>query len=94
MLAHGNSDVRTCVLNLSATIRGEVPMSRLKGIGRSLIDMPVTKAKGAYFEDLRTQVAIYDRRAVLDDVAMQGGPEDVGTFLASLKLTGKEDNGE
>ena len=43
MLAHNNSDPCVCSLNLLRTIRGEVPLSRIKGIAREHIDAPATQ---------------------------------------------------
>lgn len=45
-MASGNGDPAVCAANLLRTVRGEVPMARVKGIGREHIDAPADGSTG------------------------------------------------
>lgn len=51
MLAQGNGEAAVCAANLLRTVRGEVPMSRVKGIGREHFDGPAVSRGPELAED-------------------------------------------
>ena len=91
MLAHGNAAPPVCALNLTRTVRGEVPYVRTKGIDRALIDTPATESwrLGA---DVEWAISNYEPRASLDgvDLSALGDAARTGdmTTIATISARG------
>jgi phage baseplate assembly protein W len=62
MKASGNGHPAQCVANLLQTIRGEVPLERLKGIDPTLFDKPSTVAATQARTDITWLIKTYESR--------------------------------
>lgn len=68
MLAQGNGEAAVCAANLLRTVRGEVPMSRVKGIGREHFDGPAASRAPELAEDASWLLGIFEPRLESRDV--------------------------
>ena len=69
MMKSGNSDVMLCADILLKTIRGEVPMERLKGIDARIIDRPAIEARKELEQDVEWVMENYEPRFDMQDVS-------------------------
>ena len=51
MRASGNGSAQRCAENLLATVRGEVPYDRLKGLDARVVDKPYNEAQSLIQQD-------------------------------------------
>lgn len=70
MRSSGNSKTEVCIDNLLKISRGEVPYERLKGIGFSELDGPVTTAGQDIIEDAEWMLSVYEPRAKVDSIGL------------------------
>ncbi len=81
MLANGNSRPEICAFNLLRTVRGEIPLSRMKGIDRNVIDAPENaKTSSGFKADAAWVIKTYEPRAAAGDI-------DIDPIIESAYLT-------
>lgn len=85
MKATGNGDVGVCAQNLLATVRGEVPYDRLRGLNARFVDKPVRDAEDEAARDAEWVLKTYEPRIDLDGVDITQG--DNGDFGVTAKIT-------
>lgn len=85
MKEKGNGDVDVCAQNLLATVRGEVPYDRLRGLDPRIVDRPAGDAKDAAARDAEWVLKTYEPRIDLDGVDITQG--DNGDFGVTAKIT-------
>lgn len=85
MKATGNGNAGVCARNLLATVRGEVPYDRLRGLDPRIVDRPAGDAKDAAARDAEWTIKTYEPRINLDSVDISQG--DNGDFGITAKIT-------
>lgn len=78
-MASGNGAAETCAVNLLRTVRGEVPMARVKGIGREHIDRPSSTA-GELYGDVEWVLETFEPRLDPDEVEAMAEDASAGDF--------------
>lgn len=89
MLFEDNEPPRNCVSNLLHTIRGEVPLSRLQGIDKRVIDAPFNEAGAELMEQARQVVEAYEPRFTIETITLSG-VQSAETAAEKVIITGKE----
>ena len=85
MKATGNGNVGVCAQNLLATVRGEVPYDRLRGLNARIVDKPLRDAEDEAARDAEWVLKTYEPRIDLDGVDITQG--DNGDFGVTAKIT-------
>ena len=85
MKATGNGDSGVCARNLLATVRGEVPFDRLRGLDPRIVDRPAGDAKDEAARDAEWVLKTYEPRIDLDSVGII--QEGNGDFGITAKIT-------
>ena len=85
MQAKGNGNAGVCARNLLATVRGEVPFDRLRGLDPRIVDRPAGDAKDEAARDAEWVLKTYEPRIDLDSVGII--QEGNGDFGITAKIT-------
>jgi phage baseplate assembly protein W len=80
MIATGNGNPELCVANLLQTIRGEIPLERLKGIDPSIFDKPSAAAVPQTRADIAWLLKTYEPRFNLKNVDIPALIAERGAF--------------
>lgn len=86
MKSNGNGEVSTCVQNLLAIVRGEVPYDRLRGLDPRVIDKPAGEAAAEAIEDAEWMLGVYEPRAVVQDINVETDDASGGSFTVTAKI--------
>lgn len=86
MKATGNGEISTCVQNLLAIVRGEVPYDRLRGLDPRVIDKPAGEAAAEAIEDAEWMLGVYEPRAVVNDIEAETDDAAGGGFTVTAKI--------
>lgn len=86
MRASGNGNVQRCAENLLATVRGEVPYDRLKGLDTRAIDKPAEEVQALIQQDAEWMLEIYEPRGKVRDIILSPGETDGGQFHLTAVL--------
>ena len=84
MLSHGNGDAALCAANLLRTVRGEVPMSRVKGIGREHFDAPASQS-AALAADAAWVLETYEPRLAPAEIDVMAAVAAQGDFALGAR---------
>ena len=87
MRASGNGDKRVCVNNLLATIRGEVPYDRIRGLDSRNLDRPAAEAAPDIQQDARWVLSTYEPRAAVQEVTVTADIANGGDFSVTASIT-------
>lgn len=79
MMAEGNGEPSVCAANLLRTVRGEVPMDRVKGLSREHIDR-AAPTMGALSEDVEWVLETYEPRLEPEEVELYAEEAAQGDF--------------
>lgn len=75
----GNGDPAVCAENLLRTVRGEVPMARVKGLSREFIDRSAP-TMGALSEDVEWLLETFEPRLEAEDIDLFAEDAAAGDF--------------
>ena len=70
MKSTGNSEVKTCIENILATFKSEVPYARNKGINHETLDLPADEMEQQLIEDGELAIEGYEPRVDVDNIEM------------------------
>lgn len=79
MMASGNGEAAVCAENLLRTVRGEVPMARVKGLSREFIDRSAP-TMGALSEDVEWVLETFEPRLDAEEVEVYAADAAAGDF--------------
>lgn len=85
MMKSGNGDAFVCANNLFSTLRGEVPMSRVKGVDPIVVDQPVSTAKPDFAKDARWMLQNYEPRIDMSTISGEDLESQFGAFQMNVK---------
>ena len=91
MRKEGNGNPLKCIENLLATVRGEVPYSRIKGINGRIIDMQADVAKMELDEDARYNIDTFEPRVSTDDIEIAANINEHGEYTLTAYITESEE---
>jgi hypothetical protein len=80
MIANGNGNPELCVANLLQTIRGEVPLERVKGVDPSIFDKTSGDAVTQARTDITWLLKTYEPRFNLKNVDIPALIAERGAF--------------
>ena len=86
MKGTGNSEVKTCIENILATFKSEVPYARNMGIRHETLDLPADEIEQQLIEDGELAIDEYEPRVDVDDIEMDTFNEN-GTFKYKVKAS-------
>lgn len=86
MRAHGNGDKRVCTGNLLATVRGEVPFDRIRGVDSAVVDVPASAAEAAVKRDTAWMLETYEPRAKVKSIQVVTSGESAGSFTVTADI--------
>ena len=86
MRATGNGLVKVCVQNLLATIRGEVPYDRLRGLDAEIVDRPSQEAVPEARRDAEWTLKTYEPRAVVEGIEVDVDAAASGDFAVTAHI--------
>ena len=86
MRASGNGNVHRCAENLLATVRGEVPYDRLKGIDARIIDKPAEEAQTLIQQDAEWLLETYEPRGIVKGILVAPGKTIGGLFNLTAEV--------
>ncbi len=83
MMPEGNGEPAVCAANLLRTVRGEVPMARVKGVSREFVDRSAP-TMGALAEDVEWVLETFEPRLEPDEVEVYADDAAEGDFGARV----------
>ena len=86
MRASGNGSAQRCAENLLATVRGEVPYDRLKGLDARVVDKPYNEAQSLIQQDAEWVLDTYEPRGTVKEITVTDGESFGGLFDVTAKL--------
>ena len=86
MRASGNGSAQRCAENLLATVRGEVPYDRLKGLDARVVDKPYNEAQSLIQQDAEWVLETYEPRGTVKEITVTDGESFGGLFDVTAKL--------
>lgn len=86
MRASGNGSAQRCAENLLATVRGEVPYDRLKGLDARVVDKPYHEAESLIQQDAEWVLETYEPRGTVKEITVTDGESFGGLFDVTAKL--------
>ena len=70
MKAKNNGHPQRCVENLLATVRGEIPYNRIKGIDARIIDRPAGEARALMGQDAEYLLSTFEPRVTVEKITV------------------------
>lgn len=86
MRASGNGSAQRCAENLLATVRGEVPYDRLKGLDARVVDKPYNEAQSLIQQDAEWVLDTYEPRGTVKEITVVQGESFGGLYDVTAKL--------
>lgn len=86
MRASGNGSAQRCAENLLATVRGEVPYDRLKGLDARVMDKPYNEAQSLIQQDAEWVLDTYEPRGTVKEITVAQGESFGGLYNVTAKL--------
>ena len=86
MRASGNGSAQRCAENLLATVRGEVPYDRLKGLDARVVDKPYNEAQSLIQQDAEWVLDTYEPRGTVKEITGAPGESFGGLYDVTAKL--------
>lgn len=86
MRASGNGSAQRCAENLLATVRGEVPYDRLKGLDARVVDKPYNEAQSLIQQDAEWVLETYEPRGTVKEITVTDGESFGGLFDVTAKM--------
>ena len=86
MRASGNGSAQRCAENLLATVRGEVPYDRLKGLDARVVDKPYNEAQSLIQQDAEWVLDTYEPRGTVKEITDAQGESFGGLYDVTAKL--------
>lgn len=86
MRAIGNGSAQRCAENLLATVRGEVPYDRLKGLDARVVDKPYNEAQSLIQQDAEWVLDTYEPRGTVKEITVAQGESFGGLYDVTAKL--------
>lgn len=86
MRASGNGSAQRCAENLLATVRGEVPYDRLKGLDARVVDKPYNEAQSLIQQDAEWVLDTYEPRGTVKEITVGQGESFGGLYDVTAKL--------
>ena len=86
MRASGNGSAQRCAENVLATVRGEVPYDRLKGLDARVVDKPCNEAQSLIQQDAEWVLDTYEPRGTVKEITVTDGESFGGLYDVTAKL--------
>lgn len=95
MLSKGNGNAEVTSQNLVKTIRGEVPFDRIRGIGISYTDRPISEVRTDVVNDIFETLEDYEPRVDIKNIDLeQSGNGSFNIILEVDKVEEQRDEDE
>lgn len=90
MKSRGNSEVKTCIENILATFKSEVPYMRNMGIKHETLDIPADEIEQQLIEDGEIAIDEYEKRVDVDRIEIDTFDEN-GTIKYKVDVSSASD---